>query len=286
MKKIISRILTAVITISLLSTCVFAANPITFKDVKGDEYFFDAAVALSKLKILTGYEDDTFKPEKSINRSEMAALICRLLEKEDDVNKALVKTNFTDVNLEFWANKYINVAVKLGVISGDGDGTFRPEDDVKYEEAIKMLICALGFGENVAIDPSDWSAGYIAVANAKGITKGLKGTKGEPASRADIAVMIHNALTMDLKPPTASLPAGTYDRTQEVTLSTDLEYGAIYYTTDGTTPTMEKADKYSKPITIKDSCTLKAIVVKDGAIISDVMSVDYIIERNINNKNN
>jgi hexosaminidase len=54
-----------------------------------------------------------------------------------------------------------------------------------------------------------------------------------------------------------------------VSLSTETYNGEVHYTTDGTTPTL-KSEKYSKPIEINTSLTLKAIVVLNGKCMSIV----------------
>lgn len=278
MKRIISILIAVIITVSLMSTSVFAAS---FSDVNASDYYYDAATALTKLGVLTGYNNGTFKPQNTILRAEMATIICRMLEKEDEVNNALIKTDFNDVNIDYWANKYINVASKLGIINGDGDGTFRPEDKVTFDEAVKMIICATGLESEVENDPSDWSAGYIALAAKKGITANVKASKGQDATRGDVAVMIYNALVMDIKAPTASLPSGTYKGKQVLELTSDIENASIYYTTDGSTPTA-KSEKYnpSKPINISSSCTVKAVVmIKNCALVGDMLTVEYEIER-------
>lgn len=107
--------------------------------------------------------------EKSITRAEMAAVVCRMLGKENDAEKAVGSTAFSDVTSTHWASGYINICAKIGIISGDGDGKFRPEDDVKYEEAIKMIVCAMGYADDVKVDPDDWSKEYLNIAKDKEI---------------------------------------------------------------------------------------------------------------------
>ena len=277
MKRFTSILLALAMILTLLPVGVFAADNISFSDVKGNEYFSSAASALEELGILAGYPDGTFGAEKSITRAEMAAVVCRIIDKEDEAEKSEGKTDFDDVEANHWASGYINIASKEGIINGDGNGKFRPEDDVKYEEAIKMVVCALGYGDDVKVDPKDWSASYLKVADEKGITGNLKGTKGKAATRGDIAVMSYNGLKSDLDTPTASLASGSYTGTKSVTLTTATKDADIYYTTDGTTPTV-KSTKYTKAVSVSKTTTLKAIAVKDGVLVSDVMSVDYTIK--------
>lgn len=52
----------------------------TFKDVKKDAWYYNSIDALASNKIITGYEDSTFKPAKDITRAEFATMVARLLE--------------------------------------------------------------------------------------------------------------------------------------------------------------------------------------------------------------
>ena len=76
--------------------------------------------------------------------------------------------------------------------------------------------------------------------------------------------------------PTASPTAGTYTYTQYVTLSDSTPGSAIYYTTNGSTPTTSSA-QYVSPITVSSSLTIKAIAAASGYINSAVASFGYTI---------
>ena len=280
MKRLTSIFLVLAMLLTLAPMNIFAAEAenTVFSDMKETDYYAQAATALEQLDILAGYPDGTFGAEKSITRAEMAAIVCRMIDKEADAEKAKGETIFDDVSSDHWASGYINIASKEGIINGDGNGKFRPEDDVKHEEAIKMVVCALGYGDDVEVDAKDWSKGYLEVADEKGISADLKGTKGKASTRGDVAVMSFNGLSVDLAAPTTSLKAGSYRGTKTVKLETATEGAEIYYTTDGSTPTVN-SKKYTNSISLSKTCTLKAIAVKDGVLVSDVLSVNYTIKR-------
>lgn len=63
--------------------------------------------------------------------------------------------------------------------------------------------------------------------------------------------------------PTFSPKAGRYTETQTVTISCETAGATIYYTLDGTTPTTSST-RYSQPLTISETTTVKAIAVVDG----------------------
>lgn len=278
MKKLTSICLSVVMLISTLSANIFAAENKTFTDVKGTEYYATEASALTELDILEGYEDGSFGANKNITRAEMAAIVCRMINKEDLANKSKGTTPFDDVIDSHWASGYINVAADEKIINGDGNGKFRPEDSVSYEEAIKMVVCSLNMANDVVVDKDDWSKGYIEIANKKGITDNLKGKKGESATRGDIAVMSYNGLTCNIVKPEISLESGTYTGSKTVKLTSSTEGSEIYYTVDGTQPTI-KSTKYTKAITISKNCTLKAITVVNNVLVSDEAVAEYTIKR-------
>jgi len=81
--------------------------------------------------------------------------------------------------------------------------------------------------------------------------------------------------------PVAVPPAGTYSGNQLVTLSSATEGAAIYYTTDGSTPTVNST-LYSGTIDVSSAATnLRAVAVKEGMNNSDIMTAIY----NITNVN-
>lgn len=249
-----------------------------FSDVKASDYYAEAVEALAQMKVISGYEDGTFGAEKSVTRAEMSAIVCRVLDMEEDAKDAKGETAFDDVDENHWASGYINIAFDEGIINGYENGEFRPSNKVKYEEAIKMLVCALGLAEDIEVDPDDWSAAYIDIADENSITENLKGKKCEDATRGDISVMTYNGLYADVEAPTANVKSGTYNKNQSVKLTTPTENAEIYYTLDGSVPTAS-SKKYTKEIELSETATLKAVTVKNGVLVSDLMSETYTIKR-------
>ena len=77
-------------------------------------------------------------------------------------------------------------------------------------------------------------------------------------------------LTVALEPAEAT----TFEGTQVVKMSADARGAKIYYTDNGDTPT-SASTRYSAPITLSATKTIKAIAIKDGYTNSDVVSVTY-----------
>ena len=180
MKKLLALML-SVAMIFTMGTSVFA-----YTDVEEGTYVSEAVTVLSNLGILDGYEDGSFKPEATVTRAEMAKIVCETLGYD---SMGTSKTLFDDVSPKHWAGGYISTAYGLGIINGYGDGKFGPEDTVTYEQAVKMVVCALGY-EPMAANKGGWPAGYTSVAASIGLTKGMSSS-----ARGDIAVLMYNALT-------------------------------------------------------------------------------------------
>jgi len=95
--------------------------------------------------------------------------------------------------------------LNYGVISESEDANFRPNDFVKREEFVKMIVASLGaYNQNATsnlsdVDSTQWYYGYIASAEELGLVKGTdKGTFGigENITREDMAVIISRALKL------------------------------------------------------------------------------------------
>ena len=77
------------------------------------------------------------------------------------------------------------------------------------------------------------------------------------------------------KPVFSPVP-GTYTSTQTVTLTTATEGAEIYYTTNGSNPT-NSSTRYTGPITVSNTSTIKAVAYKDG-MYSVISTGDYTID--------
>ena len=95
---------------------------VEFTDVTGTEYYAPYLKWAKDNKIVAGYEDGTFKPNKEITRAELASIMTRYLR---DYKKMEVKgeapTFSDDEKLPAWAKTDIYDCVKLGIIKGFKD---------------------------------------------------------------------------------------------------------------------------------------------------------------------
>lgn len=188
MKKLISLILS--VALAFASFTVVGA----YSDVAETEYAPEIAV-LSDLGIIKGYEDGSFKPDAAITRAEVVAIINRMQGLEDAAKATSNVSLYSDVKATDWFAGDVNLATQMGVISGDGNGKFRPNDQVKYEEAVKMVVAALGYNQDYVMRRGGWPTGYLVIATENEISKGLSVAAGTPAVRDVVAKLVFNALT-------------------------------------------------------------------------------------------
>lgn len=110
-----------------------------------------------------------------------------------------------------WAESVIVSLVQKGVITGMGDGTFRPESSVTRAQFVKMLALVSGFTDFESLpdtafedlNPLAWYIGPIKWAASKGIVSGRSLTEFAPderITRQEMAVMLHNYCTAYLAP--------------------------------------------------------------------------------------
>ena len=90
-----------------------------FSDVSSSAWYAKAVNTLVELKVLSGYEDGTFRPGRTVSRAEFVTAVCKCFGLTDGAD-----SGFSDVS--GWATGYINAAVEQGWIVGMGDGTSGP----------------------------------------------------------------------------------------------------------------------------------------------------------------
>ncbi len=153
--------------------------------------------------------------------------------------------------------------------------------------------------EHVSVILSDGNGtalyyGYIATNSAQGtksvtIPEGLEegtytlnvfseevnGDKKTDYAGPISTITLTVAESEQVKTPAFTPAGGTYIKAQKVTIYSATNGAKIYYTTDGSEPTVENGLKYDSPIVVSESMTIRAIAVKDGKTDSEVASATY-----------
>ena len=198
--KLRNRITAICLAFVIMLGISISGSALTFTDVTDKTQYGDAIESMVTLGLLKGYEDGSFKPQNTITRAEFAAVMTRAIGMEDMVGTSSSAGLFSDME-GHWASGYVKIAYDRGIILGMGDGTFAPNAPVTYEQAVKMIVCALG-REVLAAEKGGWPSGYIAVANEIELTKGaIQSTTSGPAPRGIVAQLVFNSLEIKLMEP-------------------------------------------------------------------------------------
>lgn len=180
------KILTIVITLLLcINTTAFS-----YRDIH-DSNLQNSVETLSSFKIINGYEDGTFRPDNNITRAEFAKIITIAMRIENIMPSG--EELFNDISDDSWYKDYVYVAKTAGIINGTSDITFEPEENITYEQAIKMIAAALGYNEE-AQARGGYPEGYLDIAKDLGITDNMYFENTAFATRGDIAMMTYKAL--------------------------------------------------------------------------------------------
>lgn len=109
-----------------------------FTDIDSNRFYSGYVAYAFTRGIVSGYGDNTFQPNATITRAEASRMIA------EAANLALPQSeetkSFSDVDPERWYAKYITLLASNGLISGYGDGTFRPENFLTRAEAVRLLV--------------------------------------------------------------------------------------------------------------------------------------------------
>ena len=109
---------------------------------------------------------------------------------------------FKDMNTADWAKKAVISLAEAGIVSGDDNGNFRPNEYINREEFVSMLVRAAkkydkdAVCDFVDVDKAAWYYSYVASASKYGMVHGIGeemfGT-GRALTRQDMAVLCLSA---------------------------------------------------------------------------------------------
>ena len=260
-------------------------NPesVAVADFDGDGNL-DLAVACygaNALGVLLGNGDGTFLPV-DFYAAGAGPIAVTTADLNGDGIPDLVVTNLT--------------ASSLSLFAGNGDGTFLPlpgYSTTSSSEPAATVVADLnadGTPEIVSVLYGS-SALYvqetvrIQAAVLKGVPLSMAGTINMTTSYAGdglYAPVTSAAYAFTGSATTAVAPAfapagGSYTAAQSVTLSSQTAGAKIYYTLDGSVPTV-KSNAYASAIPVNSSMTISAIAIAAGFTNSSVSTAAYVIE--------
>lgn len=150
-----------------------------------------------------GYPDGTVRPNGSITRAEVSAILFRLLSDKTRDEYFTTESSFTDVKAGAWYNNSIATLEKAGVIVDTAKGgAFRPNEAITRAELAAMLAQFSDAKPVKGVKFSDVSAGHwayeaIAIAAKMGWIEGYPDGTFRPdatITRAEMMTLVNRAL--------------------------------------------------------------------------------------------
>ncbi|WP_068457145.1 S-layer homology domain-containing protein [Aedoeadaptatus pacaensis] len=158
-------------------------------------------VNVPKEAFVKGYPDGSFKPNQKVVRSELATMLARFVSVSGDLQKALADIRPTD-----WYFDSFKTLINAGIITGYGDGNYRPNGGVTRAQAVTMIAKLKGLqpkqGAFKDVPANAWYAGYAGALKEAGIVVGYEdGSFGgdRVVTRAEIIAMINRAFNIPKK---------------------------------------------------------------------------------------
>ena len=185
MKKILSLlIITSLILLSTFSNISLAAEA-------------DSSAPVKEMTILTQLELVKELPENmdsTVSRGRFTQILIKMMNMDSlDASGTVI----TDINEFHDYFPTMSRAIKLGLVNGP---VTRPDDAVKSNEAIKMIICMTGYNQ-YALHKSGWPIGYQAVARDIGLLKGVSAIGDVELSWNEAIRLLYNAICVDVLEP-------------------------------------------------------------------------------------
>ena len=194
------RVFSAVIAVAML----FAMHATAFATTPEE-----AARDIGKYGIMSGYADGSLRLENNVTRAEaskMFAVAGGKLPKGAYENYTQTGptdlSDFKDMPAGHWAYKFVSHAREYGWIGGFSDRTFRPNDNITCEQAVKIMVCLLNYDDlqkqNERTDTLAYPQMYVYIAQKIGLLNGLTVDLGGKATRGFLAALIANALDIPI----------------------------------------------------------------------------------------
>ena len=171
-----------------LHMSAFAAEQLPSKEEQ--EYlakaFLKAVDVLPNSEELSGVDMD-----KNITRGEFAEYIVRAMGGQAEKTGEAM---FADVSDNHPYAGYIAAAVRMNLMNGYENGTFLPDYPVRYEEAVKVCIAALGYEPRAKLR-GGYPIGYINEAHRLSVLENVSGQTGAFITQGNFFIMMKNMLT-------------------------------------------------------------------------------------------
>ena len=229
----------------LLSVMVMGTGAAFTDENDFSPQYAEAAEVLTGMKVMQGYDDGSFLPQRNITRAQVATMIYRAAtgdvnDTQTDIYKDYDK--FDDVQPDDWFAGYVGYCANGELIKGFTPTTFGPNKNVTGYQVLAMILRAVGYDANDEFTGSGWEIRTATTAESLGMLKNVQeATLGQPATRELVAELIFRAM---LVPTVTYMPAVGYVPVKEADKTT-LSLGEREF---GLTGPTDQTDDWGRPV--------------------------------------
>lgn len=162
-----------------------------------DQEFASEYRFVNSLGVFEFLEDDFWKTEQ-VTRAQFATIIAKMIKAQTEGYPLYETSPFIDIDSSNFAYPAVCFLTDIGIINGDGNSTFRPNDAITSAEATKMIMCALGYKEAAENYAGGYPMGYISYAQIYNVYDGLNLGAGDTLDALTTGKLIKNALSAEL----------------------------------------------------------------------------------------
>jgi len=151
---------------------------------------------------MSGFKDNTFKPDMPITRAEVATILAKMSDDYDENKKYFI--NFIDVPETAWYRNFIGFCVEKKYMSGVTSETFVPSDNIKRVEFIATIV---RFADIPYKDEKSkyldvqgkWFESYVGAAEKKGLNLSDTDNFGvnDLCTRGEVCYIINKLLELE-----------------------------------------------------------------------------------------
>lgn len=172
--------------------------PYSFTDIGPGFIYAKELSYLYENNIITGYDDNTFRPQDSLSREHAMVILSRYLNLD---TTSVEDPGFTDVPKSHLYYNEIAAVANAGYISGkDGGEEFDPSGELTRAQLAKVLVKAFDLEGNADkpftdLPAGDWAYKYVQALVANNIAQGYEDGSfkpSDPVQRIHFGNFIYN----------------------------------------------------------------------------------------------
>ncbi|MCI5892706.1 MAG: S-layer homology domain-containing protein [Clostridiales bacterium] len=210
LKRVISMLLAAAMIFSMSAIVAYAEDGTTTNQEAADAVLESAAAsALASLpnddvQYAAAYKfdyalgifemlEDGYWQKDQVTRGEFATIVAKMIKANTDGYPNYDYSPYTDINASHFAYPAVCYLTDIGILNGDGNSTFRPDEPILVNEATKMVMCAIGFKDACELN-GGYPSGYNKFATTQGVYDNLNFSYTSSMTAMQMSQMVRNAL--------------------------------------------------------------------------------------------